>query len=114
TGLPSDTIPHLIAAYGSRYRDVLDFSEANPAWRTRVANDSPVIGAELVWAVRHEMAMTLCDAVLRRTPLGALGYPGDAAAERAARLVGQERGWADARIRSEIEALKRFYEIRSA
>ena len=112
-GLPSDTIPHLIAAYGSRYRDVLDLSERNPAWRMRVANDSPVIGAQLVWAVRHEMAITLSDAVVRRTPLGALGYPGDAAAERAARLVGEERGWSDGKIRSEIDALKRFYEIRS-
>src|SRR5205807_8366634 len=63
TGLPSETIPHLVAAYGSRYRDVLDLSERNPAWRMRVANDSPVIGAQLVWAVRHEMAITLSDAV---------------------------------------------------
>ena len=114
TGLPSDTIPHLVAAYGSRYRDVIGLSETNPAWRTRVASDSGVIGAELVWAARHEMAITLCDALVRRTPVGALGYPGDAVAERAARLVGAERGWSDVRMKSEVDALKRFYEIRSA
>ena len=84
-GLPTDTIPHLIAAYGSRYRDVLDIAADRPDWRTRIARDSPVIGAELVLAARHEMAMTLADAVVRRTPLGALGYPGDGRARRAPR-----------------------------
>src|SRR5262249_22591886 len=44
-GLPSDTIPHLIAAYGSRYRDILDLAANRPEWRKRMAKDSPVIGA---------------------------------------------------------------------
>jgi glycerol-3-phosphate dehydrogenase len=108
-GLPSDTIPHLVAAYGSRYRDVLDLSDGHPEWRTRVADDSPVIGAELVWAVRKEMAVTLRDAVLRRTPVGALGYPGDPAADRAARIVATELKWTEERIREEIDGLRRFY-----
>jgi glycerol-3-phosphate dehydrogenase len=108
-GLPTDTIPHLIAAYGSRYRDVLDLAEGHPEWRTRIADQSPVIGAELVWAVQKEMAVTLRDAVIRRTPIGALGYPGDAAAERAARIVGAELGWSETRMREEIESVRAFY-----
>jgi glycerol-3-phosphate dehydrogenase len=108
-GLPTDTIPHLVAAYGSRYRDVLDLADGHPEWRTRVAEESPVIGAELVWAVRKEMAVTLRDAVIRRTPIGALGYPGDAAAERAGRIVGAELGWSEARLREELDALRAFY-----
>ena len=85
--VPSDTIPHLVAAYGSAYREVADLARTHAEWSARLATDSPVVGAELVWAVRHEMALTLCDAVLRRTPLGALGYPGDAAVAQAAFLV---------------------------
>ena len=110
-GLPTDTIPHLIAAYGSRYRDILDVADGHPEWRTRVAGGSPVIGAELVWAVRKEMALTLCDAVLRRTPLGALGYPGDAGAQRAAQIVGGELGWPAQRTSDEIDVLRRFYAV---
>ena len=53
------------------------------------ADDAPVIGAELVWAVRNEMATTLEDAVIRRTPLGALGCPSDTALESAAAIVGE-------------------------
>jgi glycerol-3-phosphate dehydrogenase len=110
-GLPSDTIPHLVAAYGSRYRDVLALASARPEWRTRVTRDSPVIGAELVWAARHEMAQTLADAVIRRTPLGALGYPGDEAIERATAIVADELKWSDERRLDEIGAVKRFYPL---
>jgi glycerol-3-phosphate dehydrogenase len=109
--VPSDTIPHLVAAYGSSYRDVMELARTRREWCERIADDSPVIGAEVVWAARHEMAETLADAVLRRTPLGALGYPGDEAAGRAAEIIGVERGWSEERKRREVETLRRFYEL---
>ena len=108
-GLPADTIPHLVAAYGSRYRDVMDLAGDRPDWRTRIAPDSPVIGAELVLAARSEMAPTLADIVIRRTPVGALGYPGDGPLARAAAIVGGELKWSDERQREEIAAVRRFY-----
>ncbi len=110
-GLPSDTIPHLISAYGSRYRDVLELAAGRSEWRTRIAADSPVIGAELVMAARSEMAITLADAVIRRTPIGALGYPGDDALERASAIVGGELGWSAARRQDEIAAVRRVYRV---
>lgn len=110
-GLPTDTIPHLIAAYGSRYRNVMDVAADRPDWRTRIAPDSPVIGAELILAARKEMAPTLADIVIRRTPLGALGHPGDAAVERAAAIVGTELKWTDDRRREEIAGVQRFYPV---
>jgi glycerol-3-phosphate dehydrogenase len=113
-GLPTDTIPHLVAAYGSRYRDVMEVAAGRADWRTRVAPDSPVIGAELVLAARKEMAPTLADVVIRRTPLGALGHPGDAALARAAAIVGSEHGWTDERRRQEIAAVDGFYGIVNA
>jgi glycerol-3-phosphate dehydrogenase len=108
-GLPTDTIPHLIAAYGSRYRDVMEIAGTRQEWRTRLAPDSPVIGAELVLAARKEMAPTLADIVIRRTPLGALGHPGDVALARAAAIVGGELGWSDERRHQEIAAVDLFY-----
>jgi glycerol-3-phosphate dehydrogenase len=110
--LSRETIAHLVAAYGSRYRQVLGDGRDQPGdWRTCVGERSPVIGAQLAWAVRREMALTLVDAVTRRTPLGALEYPGDAAAERAAAIVGAERGWSEKRRRDEIRALREFYAL---
>jgi glycerol-3-phosphate dehydrogenase len=70
-GLPTDTIPHLIAAYGSRYRDVMEIA-ANRDWRTP---GSRRIRQSSARADPHaeELAPTLADIVIRRTPLGALG-----------------------------------------
>ena len=112
TLLSTDSIAHLVSAYGSRYRAPLALATGRPEWRARVAEQSPVIAAQLVHAVRHEMALTLGDAVLRRTPLGALGYPGDAAARQAADLVGAELLWSEGTKREEIERLRRFYVLR--
>ncbi len=108
-GLPTDTIPHLIAAYGSRYRDVMDIAAQRPDLRARIAPDSPVIGAELVLAARREMALTLADSVIRRTPLCALGHPGHEPLETAAAIVGGELGWSADRRREEIVAVERVY-----
>ena len=113
-GLVPDTMAHLVAAYGSRTRDVIGVAADRPDLRRRVTPDSPVIGAELVWAAREEMALTLADAMIRRTPLGALGYPGDAAAAQAALLVGDELGWTNDRRQAEIAALRGFYALQKS
>ena len=63
----------------------------------------------LAQAARDEMVMTLEDAVVRRTPLGALGHPGGDAVEHAAVIVGEALGWDLSRRRAEIERLERFY-----
>ncbi len=107
--VPSDTVPHLIAAYGSRSRDIFELASSRADWRARLAAGSPVIAAEVVWAVRKEMAVTLADATLRRTPLGALECPDDSALETAATLAAGELGWSADRRRDEIAAVKAFY-----
>ena len=109
--LPSDTIPHLIAAYGSRFTSITDLVQQRPDLGQRLAPTSPVIGAQLVWAVREEMAGTLRDAVLRRTPLGAIGHPGDAAAHRAAAIMASELGWTERRTDEELHSLREFYAL---
>lgn len=71
---------------------------------------SQLTGADLLLsAARDEMVETLEDAVVRRTPLGALGHPGAEAVDRAATIVGQVLGWDETRRQHEIAALERFY-----
>ncbi len=62
-------------------------------------------------AIREEMAQTLSDVVIRRTGLGAAGYPGDEAASKVAVRMQQLLGWSDERKQEELEALKGFYAI---
>ena len=67
-------------------------------------------GAEILYAVREEMAVTLADALLRRTEAGTRGHPGAAAVDAAARLMADELGWSEARRAKEVQALARVYE----
>jgi glycerol-3-phosphate dehydrogenase len=97
--------------YASERAGILELAATCPEWGTPISDSSSVIGADLVWAVRHEMALTLNDAVVRRTPLGALGYPGDKAAASAAAIVGAELGWTEEQKREETAALREFYKI---
>jgi glycerol-3-phosphate dehydrogenase len=110
--LPPDVRTHLTAAYGAARAGVLGLIEIQPSLAARLADDMPVIGAQLAWAVRHEMAMTLADAVVRRTPLGALGHPGAVAAARAAAIVGSELAWSNERRDAELDALAAIYHVR--
>ncbi len=60
-----------------------------------------VLRAEVVHAVRMEMARSLEDVVYRRTDLG-LGTLPEPALEEAARLMGHELRWTEGRIRQEV------------
>jgi len=65
--------------------------------------------ALLTHAATNEMVVTLADAVMRRTPLGALGLPDAAELLAAAGVVGGVLDWSPDRQRDEIAALRRMY-----
>jgi len=64
---------------------------------------------DIVEAVRDEMVVTLADAVIRRTPMGALGCPDESELTQAAATVGAELGWSPERMQQEIGDVRRFY-----
>jgi glycerol-3-phosphate dehydrogenase len=66
--------------------------------------------ALLAAAVRDELVVTLADAVIRRTPMGAVGCPDGPALSRAASIAAAALGWDEARAANEIAAVRRFYE----
>ena len=97
-------IDHLARLYGNRLAKVLDLTVARPEL-ARPLSASGDIGAQVLYAVRQEMAMTLEDAVMRRTGIGQLGDPGAEALSRAADIMAGELGWDAARRAREIESL---------
>ena len=62
-------------------------------------------------AVRHEMAQTLSDVVIRRTGIGACGYPGDAIVDDVGTRMQEMLGWSTDRLDSERLDLRNFYKI---
>ena len=94
TGLQDEVARHLVAAYGTEVTHVLRLLEEEPTLAERITPDLPVIKAQAVHAVRHEMALTLGDVLERRTHVQPLAADqGLGAAESVADLMAAELGW---------------------
>jgi glycerol-3-phosphate dehydrogenase len=76
----------LTRRYGAEAAQVLALAEDRPGLLEPLAPGVPVLGAELLWAVQHEGALTLDDVLERRTRIG-LVPAWRAAAEPAARRL---------------------------
>ncbi len=104
-GVPEASYARLAGRYGYAARDVLGVAGERGELAQPVLPGQPDLLAELVFAARREQARSLADVLLRRTRLGLLdarGLEGDAL-ERAARALGGELGWDDARVVAELE-----------
>lgn len=67
--LSPQTLHHLSTAYGSEANTILDLVEADASSGMLLVDDLPFIRAEVVYACRYEMAMTLYDFLARRTSI---------------------------------------------
>lgn len=110
-GISSDDLKRLAATYGTDYDQVLQIARDIPALGRPLGRDCQVLGAEILHAARHEMAMKLGDAVIRRTEAGAAGHPGVDALERAAAILARAHGWDEWRTRNEVAEVEAFYRL---
>ena len=92
----------LLDLYGARAQGVLDLAKGDPVLAQPLAPPYPDIGAQVVFAVRHESCVHLSDFLRRRTLLGASADQGREAAAPAAALMAAELGWTAARTAEEI------------
>jgi glycerol-3-phosphate dehydrogenase len=90
----------LVRRYGTLHTEL-------PPGDEPLAPATPVTRAEVLYAVRAEMAVTLADVALRRTDLAAGGHPGDDALRAAASIMAGELGWSAERQTDEIRAVER-------
>jgi len=67
--LPLETAQHLLRDYGSDYRRLVELTREDERLRGRIVEGLPQILAEVVYAARYEMALTLADVMTRRTRL---------------------------------------------
>jgi glycerol-3-phosphate dehydrogenase len=106
---PSTTL-RLIAAYGSECGTIVKQLRDDPALATPLSPTCSVTRAEIVHAVRTEMAIHLADALVRRTEAGTGGHPGEAAVHAAAAVMAEELGWTAARVSEEIADVEATYQ----
>jgi glycerol-3-phosphate dehydrogenase len=103
--LPADLREAMAARYGTRAIVAASLMRQAPELARPLAAGCPVAAAEVIYAVRYEMAASVADFVWRRTALS-WRHPrcAGAAAAAAARLMAAELGWDRPREQSELRA----------
>lgn len=108
--LSARTVDHLLRVYGTRAAAVLALAQAEPDLREPFSPETGAINAEVVLALRDEMAETLADTLLRRTMVGMGPSVGLGDDEAAARVAERHLGWDADRVAQEITAYRSYVE----
>ena len=104
-------VRHITGIYGDRCAAIVRLMADQSDWRMPLVPGRPIVGAEVIHAIRAEMACTLADVVIRRSELGAMGHPGREVVEAMARIAAEELGWDADRRNREIAAVDEFYRL---
>jgi glycerol-3-phosphate dehydrogenase len=108
-GIPESSVDHLLRHYGTESAGIFNLVGADRTLLQPLLPPHPAIEAEVLHAVRRELAQTVEDVLVRRFHLyyehAEHGAP---AAERVAQLMGDELGWDSARVGQEAERYRSF------
>jgi glycerol-3-phosphate dehydrogenase len=100
-----DVAHHLSAKFGTAAPDILNLVKAEPTLGQRIVSEHPMIRAEVLYAIRQELAATIEDVLARR--LGVQFYSWRAAREAApavGAIVGAELAWTPDQTKSAVDA----------
>lgn len=101
-GFPPDVCAHLHHSYGDRSLEVAELCHG--ALAGRVLQGHPYLKGEVLYAVRHEMALRALDFLERRIPLSLLDrHAARRAAPEVVALMAEEFAWNPERQRRELE-----------
>lgn len=108
--LNHSVVQHLISQYGKDNQKILSLADENKTWMEPVPESEEVLLAEIIHAVRNEMAQKLSDVILRRTDLGSAEYPGEKAIHACANLMAKELKWTPEKKKQEIQVIESIYQ----
>jgi glycerol-3-phosphate dehydrogenase len=101
---------NLARNYGAQSDRLLQLAVNDSALLRSVSQSLPDIAAQVVFAVRDEMAMTLEDVMFRRTGMGTLGALEAGAIETVSTLMARELGWSETERQRQIGSINWRYE----
>jgi glycerol-3-phosphate dehydrogenase len=108
-GIPTVSVDHLLRHYGTEAAGIFNLGGADRRLFRRLMPTHPAIEAEVIHAVRRELAQTVEDVMVRRFHAYyehiEHGVP---AARRVAELMGEELGWDPTRVEAEAERYRAF------
>lgn len=100
-----EQIRALVHNHGTNFQRIVHYVQQDQRLGNPIGY-STVLEAEIIHAVREEMACKLSDVVRRRTDLGTGSYPGQAALETCADLMEQELNWTKEQKTSQAKAYR--------
>ena len=107
-GLSSQGAARLLALYGGRALDVLALAGSEPPLQKALDPARTVLAAEVVFAIREELARRLEDIVYRRLTIGFDADQGRPLYEMVAAIAASEFGWSDEERHAELAALAAY------
>jgi len=114
SNIPEVLQDRLLKLYGVRTSQVLALAKDDPELAeplsSNVSVETALIGAEVIWAIREEMAETLSDVLLRRTMAG---YGPDVAldvVDAAAEVAVEHCGWDKERAERDVQEYRKWIE----
>ena len=114
SAIPEVLSGRLLKLYGVRAAEVLKVGEGDPELLTPLSSiisvETALIGAEVIWALREEMAQTLSDVLLRRTMAGYGPRVGLEVADAAAGIAVKHLGWEQERAEREVREYREWIE----
>jgi glycerol-3-phosphate dehydrogenase len=107
--LSQEMTAHLIRYYGTGIDRVMELAAGNQELLLPLSPAVKVSAAEVLHAVRKEMAMTLEDVVFRRSGMGTVGCPDEAALNKTIAIMAEELDWtAEQQAEEKRKALARY------
>ncbi len=105
-----EQIDFLVKSYGTEIDKLFALMKENADLKQMINKDGENL-AQIVYAIRYEMAVSLSDILLRRTGIAQLGHPGKENLEKIARIAAKELNWDLARMQKEIKQFEEQVKI---
>ncbi|AYU80177.1 glycerol-3-phosphate dehydrogenase (FAD-dependent), mitochondrial [Leishmania infantum JPCM5] len=104
-GIPEDVHKHWRSNYGDRYGEVMAVATKDSKLMARLAKDSPVVEAEVVYAAQGEHCEHVMDFIARRTRIAFVNAEqAEQVVPRVTELMGQVKGWGNSKRNAERAA----------
>lgn len=110
TSFLPEQIEYLAKSYGTEIDEIFSIAIKNKTLLEPLNTDGENL-AQVLFAIKNEMARTLPDIMLRRTGLALLGHPGNETIEKVAKLAAKELSWDSIKMNEEIQNMEEILKI---
>ncbi len=105
----AEKFPHVCSQYGEQAGAVYQIMASEPDSQALVSAEPPLSRAEILFALRHEMACHLSDMVMRRSEIGSCGRPLQSVLEAVSDVMALELNWSDEQRSRELKMVEDMY-----